>query len=71
MFSGRRWTTAINYSTMPVKFAYQYLGQVNAAGQSIPLQIIIDNLKSVPQALITGFPLLVIGIPRYMCSFVL
>ncbi len=52
-----------HYSIMPVKFAYQYLGQVNSAGQSIPLQIIIDNLKNVPQALITGFPLLVIGIP--------
>jgi hypothetical protein len=52
-----------HYSTMPVKFAYEYLGQVNPAGQSIPLQIIIDNLKSVPQALITGFPLLVMGIP--------
>jgi hypothetical protein len=52
-----------HYSTMPVKFAYEYLGQVNAAGQSIPLQIIMDNLKSVPQALITGFPLLVIGVP--------
>ncbi len=52
-----------HYSVMPVKFAYQYLGQVNDVGQSIPLQIIIDNLKSVPQNLITGFPLLVIGIP--------
>ncbi|MHB8104586.1 MAG: hypothetical protein ACYDG5_03490 [Dehalococcoidales bacterium] len=52
-----------HYSPMPVKFAYQYLGQVNAAGQSIPWQIVIDNFKSVPQALFTGFPLLVIGIP--------
>ncbi len=54
-----------HYSTMPVQFAYEYLGQVNAAGQSIPLQIIIDNFKSVPQALITGFPILVIGIPSF------
>ena len=52
-----------HYSTMPVKFAYEYLGQVNPVGQSIPLQIIVDNLKKEPQALITGFPLLVIGIP--------
>jgi hypothetical protein len=52
-----------HYSVMPVKFAYQYLGQVNPAGQSIPLRIIIDNLKSVPSALFEGFPLLVIGIP--------
>ena len=54
-----------NHTVMPVKFAYEYLGQVNSAGQSIPLQIIIDNFKSVPQALITGFPLLVIGIPAF------
>jgi len=52
-----------HYSVMPVKFAYQYLGQVNAAGQSIPFKIIIDNFKNVPQALVTGFPILVIGIP--------
>lgn len=52
-----------HYSMMPVKFAYEYLGQVNPAGQSIPLQIIIDNLKNMPQALFEGFPLLVIGIP--------
>ncbi len=51
------------YTPFPVKFAYQYLGQVNAGGQSIPLKIITDNLKTVPQALLKGFPLLVIGIP--------
>ncbi|OGN99885.1 MAG: hypothetical protein A2Y90_03580 [Chloroflexi bacterium RBG_13_52_12] len=51
------------YTPFPVKFAYEYLGQVNASGQSIPLKIIVDNLKTVPQALLQGFPLLVIGIP--------
>ena len=51
------------HTIFPVKFAYEYLGQVNASGQSLPLQIIIDNLKTVPQALFMGFPLLVIGIP--------
>ncbi len=52
-----------NYSQFPVSFAYNYLGQVNAAGQSIPLQIIVDNLKNVPLPLIEGFPLLIVGIP--------
>jgi uncharacterized membrane protein YhaH (DUF805 family) len=52
-----------HYSQFPVKFAYDYLGQVNASGQSIPLQIILDNFKTVPLALLAGFPLLVIGIP--------
>jgi hypothetical protein len=51
------------YTPFPVKFAYQYLGQVNGAGQSIPFKIILDNLKTAPQALFTGFPLLVIGVP--------
>jgi len=55
-----------NYSVMPVEFAYHYLGQVNEAGQSIPLQIIMDNLKTVPLPLIKGFPLLVIGIPSIL-----
>jgi len=51
------------HTIFPVKFAYDYLGQVNQSGQSMPLQIIIDNLKTVPQALLLGFPLLVIGVP--------
>jgi len=52
-----------NYTRFPIDFAYQYLGQVDKNGQSIPLQIILDNLKSAPTALLWGFPLLVIGIP--------
>jgi hypothetical protein len=55
-----------NHTIMPVKFAYQYLGQVNAAGQSIPLQIIVDNFKNVPQALVTGFPILIIGVVAFL-----
>jgi hypothetical protein len=52
-----------NYTQFPVKFAYEYFGQVNESGQSIPFKIITDNLKTVPQALLKGFPLLAIGIP--------
>jgi hypothetical protein len=51
------------YTPFPVKFAYQYIGQVNGSGQSLPWRIILDNLKSVPPALVEGFPLLVIGVP--------
>jgi hypothetical protein len=51
------------HTMFPVKFAYEYLGQVNAGGQSVPLKIISDNLKTVPLALLKGFPLLVIGVP--------
>jgi hypothetical protein len=51
------------HTIFPVKFAYEYLGQVNASGQSIPLKIIGDNFRTVPLALLKGFPLLVIGVP--------
>jgi hypothetical protein len=51
------------HSIFPVKFAYDYLGQVNDRGQSIPIKIITDNMKTVPLALLKGFPLLVIGLP--------
>ena len=52
-----------HYTPFPVKFAYEYLGEIDAGGQSIPLLIILDNLKTVPPALLAGFPLLVIGVP--------
>lgn len=54
-----------HYSTMPIEFAFQYLGQVDKNGQSVPLQIILDNLKSAPKPLLWGFPLLVAGIPAF------
>jgi hypothetical protein len=52
-----------NYTRFPTKFAFQYIGQVDKNGQSVALQIIIDNLRAAPKPLLLGFPLLVIGIP--------
>jgi hypothetical protein len=54
-----------HYTPFPVKFAYQYLGQVTPGGQSLPWKIILDNLKSVPPALLAGLPLLVVGVPSF------
>jgi hypothetical protein len=51
------------HTMFPVKFAYEYLGQVDKAGKSLPWHIILDNFKLVPLALIKGFPVLVIGVP--------
>jgi hypothetical protein len=51
------------YTRGAIKFAFQYIGQVNQSGQSIPLQIIWNNLKIAPRPLLVGFPLLIIGIP--------
>jgi hypothetical protein len=56
------------HTMFPVKFAYEYLGQLNAGGQSMPLKIISDNLKTVPLALLQGFPLLVIGVPSLIVA---
>jgi len=52
-----------NHTLFPVKFAYEYLGQVDPAGSSIPLNIIVGNLKTAPLALLEGFPALVVFIP--------
>jgi hypothetical protein len=54
-----------HYTLFPIKFAYQYLGQVNKAGESIPLHIILENLKNAPRVLFLNFPLLLIGIPGF------
>ena len=51
------------YSLFPVKFAFQYLGQTDAAGHSIPLDIIMNNVKVLPLPLLEGFPVLVLFIP--------
>jgi len=60
-----------HYSRMPIEFAFQYLGQINRSGQSVPLQIIIDNLKAAPAALFQGFPLLIIAIPGMAAILIL
>lgn len=54
-----------HYTSNPINFAFQYLGQVDENGQSVPWQIIVDNFKTSPMALLEGFPLLVIGIPAF------
>jgi len=55
-----------HYSSLPIKFAFQYLGQVSQNGGSVPGQIILANLKYMPRHLLLGFPLLVIGIPAFL-----
>jgi hypothetical protein len=52
-----------SHTLFPVKFAYQYLGQVDKAGASIPLNIIMSNIESLPLPLLKGFPVLVLFIP--------
>jgi hypothetical protein len=60
---GSLFKSGYDFSLFPVKFAFQYLGAVDAAGRSIPLKIIEGNLRNVPWPLFIGYPLLFIGIP--------
>jgi len=53
-------------SPYPINFAFQYLGQVDAAGESIPLQIVRYNLEGFYRNTFIGFPLLIIGIPGFV-----
>jgi hypothetical protein len=53
-------------SPYPTNFAFQYLGQVDSTGESIPFQIIRYNLEAFSRNLLIGFPLLVIGIPGFL-----
>lgn len=54
-----------NYTHASIKFAFQFIGQVNGAGESIPLNIIEGNMRNMPMALLLGFPLLVVGLPGF------
>jgi hypothetical protein len=56
------------YSLTPgdITFAFQYLGQVDADGKSIPVQILQWNLEGYSRNLFIGFPLLLIGIPGFI-----
>jgi hypothetical protein len=52
----------------PINFAYQYLGQVDANGASIPLEILRFNSQAMARNLLIGFPLLIIGIPGFIAA---
>jgi hypothetical protein len=57
--------TGYSISPYPIKFAFQYLGQVDMNGVSIPGQILSYNLQGAARNLLIGFPLLIIGIPGF------
>jgi hypothetical protein len=59
-------TSGYSLTPFDITFAFQYLGQVDANGQSIPLQILQWNLQGYSRNLFIGFPLLLIGIPGFI-----
>jgi len=58
-------TYGYSLTPFPTKFAFQYLGQVDANGESIPAQIIRYDMEGFSRNLLIGFPLLIIGIPGF------
>ena len=50
----------------PIKFAFQYFGQVDPFGEPIPLQIVQYNAEAFARNLFVGFPLMIIGIPGFI-----
>jgi hypothetical protein len=62
---GSPFRTGYSITPYPIKFAFQYLGQVDANGQSIPWQIFWYNLQGAARNWLIGFPLLIIGIPAF------
>jgi hypothetical protein len=52
----------------PIKFAFQYLGKVDAHGVSIPAQIFKYDSQAMMRNLLIGFPLLIIGIPGFIAA---
>jgi hypothetical protein len=57
--------TGYSISPYPIKYAFQYWGQVDINGESIPVEIFRYNLEGAVRNLWTGFPLLIIGIPGF------
>ena len=57
--------TGYSISPYPIKYAFQYWGQVDTNGQLIPVEIFRYNLEGAVRNIWTGFPLLLIGIPGF------
>ncbi len=57
--------TGYSISPYPIKYAFQYWGQIDVNGESIPVEIFRYNLEGAVRNIWTGFPLLLIGIPGF------
>jgi hypothetical protein len=52
-----------NYTKGDITFAFQHLGQTDPQGNSVPMQILVGNLRNMPSSLFIGLPLLAIAVP--------
>ena len=58
-------TTGYSISPYPIKYAFQYWGQVDVNGELIPFEMIRYNIEGAARNLLLGFPLLFIGVPGF------
>ncbi len=64
---GSPWTYGYAVSPYPTRFAFQYIGQTYMGGRSVPLDILRYNAQGFARNLLIGFPLLVVGLPGFVC----
>jgi hypothetical protein len=57
--------TGYSISPFPIKYAFQYWGQIDTNGESIPIEMFRYNVEGAARNLLLGFPLLIIGIPGF------
>ena len=57
--------TGYSISPYPIKYAFQYWGQIDTNGELIPVEMLRYNLEGAARNLLLGFPLLIIGVPGF------
>jgi hypothetical protein len=62
---GSPFKTGYSISPYPIKFAFQYWGQIDTNGLSIPGEIFTYNLQADAHNFLLGFPLLAIGVSAF------
>jgi hypothetical protein len=63
---GSPFKTGYSISPFPIKYAFQYWGQIDTNGELIPLEMLRYNLEGAARNLLLGFPLLIVGIPSFL-----
>jgi hypothetical protein len=63
---GSPFKTGYSISPYPIKFAFQYWGQIDTNGLSILGEILLYNLQADAHNFLLGFPTLAIGFPAFI-----
>jgi hypothetical protein len=57
--------TGYSISPFPIKYAFQYWGQIDTNGELIPVEMLRYNLEGAARNLLLGFPLLIVSVPGF------